>query len=132
METPPPKVLALVVADRVYRDDDSGKLFALGIRSVIGASSFPLEHVHLAAYVALVNGRGETTVGVQLIDADEERGPLAEGEALVTFPDPIAEVELVFDFHGLTFPEPGEYRLQLRSNRQFLRERVLVVRPAES
>lgn len=128
METPPPEVLALVVADYAYRDDESGKLSILGIRSLIGASSFPLEHPQLSAYVALINGRGMVTMEIQLIDTDEERETIARGEAELTFPDPLTEVELVFDLRQVIFPAAGEYRLQLRCDGHFLRERVLVIR----
>ena len=127
MNAPPPEVIALVLADRAYHDDDSGKLFILGVRSRIGALSFPLNHGHLAVYVAVANGRGAAAIGIRLIDADEEREPLAESESIIEFPNPLDEVQVVFELHDLTFPEQGEYRLQLRSDGQFLRERILVI-----
>jgi hypothetical protein len=113
MEQVPPEVLALVIADGVHHDDVAGKLFLLGTRSVIVAKSFPLVHPRLAGYVALVNGRREMLVRVRVIDGDEEREPVATDETVMVFPDPLTEVELVFEFTDLIFPEPGDYRLQL-------------------
>lgn len=127
METPPPEVMALIVADHIYRDDTSGKVFILGSRTWIGARSFPLEHPQLAVYVALINGRGTVDISIQVIDNDEEREPISQGEAQVTFPSPLSEVEVVFELNEVVFPEPGEYRVQLRSDGRFLRERTLVV-----
>lgn len=127
MDKPPPEVLALILADHVYHDDVSTKLFFLGVRSVIAGSSFPLGLHQLAAYAVVVEGRGAMSFQVRLTDADEEREPVHENEAEVSFTDPLAEVELIFDMMDLVFPEPGEYRLQLRANGQFLCERRLML-----
>lgn len=122
-----PEVLALVVADAVHHDDVSGKLFILGIRSEIGAAEFPCEHARLVAYAALVEGHGEMLVRFRLIDSDEEREPIAIEESIVTFDDPLAELQVIADFIDLTFPESGDYRLQLFVDGQFLRERRVLL-----
>lgn len=132
MEPPLPEVLALIITDQVYRDEVSGTLSMLGIRSAIGATAFPWNHPRLSAYVALANGRGETSMRIRLVDSDEDRDPVFEDETQVTFPDPLAEIELVFKLSDLVFPEPGEYRLQLLAAGQFLRERRLVIIPLEN
>jgi hypothetical protein len=44
---------------------------------------------------------------------DEEGDPIFDVETEVEFADPLEVVELTFAPHGVTFPEPGEYRLQL-------------------
>lgn len=107
MEQPPPEVLALVLADHVHRDDLSDKLFILGTRSAIGARSFPWTHPVLAIYAALVDGRGETALRFRLVDADEAREAVAEEETVVTFPDPVTELQVVVFFSDLIFPEPA-------------------------
>jgi hypothetical protein len=127
MEQPPPEVLALIVADHVYRDDVSGKYFILGTRHWLAATDFPYTHPRLAAYVVLVGGRGETALEVRLVDVDEVREPVFADERSVTFPDPLAIREGVFSLEELVFPEPGEYRFQLYANGQFLRERRVFV-----
>lgn len=60
MEQLPPEVLALVAADRVYRDDSTNKLFILGTRSAFGAAAFPFICSSLAVYASMIDGRGET------------------------------------------------------------------------
>jgi len=45
----------------------------------------------------------------------------------VEFPDPIAICEGEVNFSGLTFPLPGEYRLQLVSAGELIIERRLLV-----
>ena len=67
-----------------------------------------------------------------LVDSDEERSPLFEEETLVTFPSPLAEIDLLFHLGDLVFPVPGEYRLQLHAAGHLLRERRLVIVPLDS
>lgn len=125
MEKPLPVVLALVVADLVYHDDISSKPFILGVRSVILGSSFPCEIPRLAVYAAVVEGRGTMTLEIRLIDADEERTAVYEAAADVTFRDPLTEVELTFEMKDMSFPQQGDYRLQMRVDGRFLCERRL-------
>jgi hypothetical protein len=132
MEPPPPEVLALVLADHIHHDDETGKLFILGTRLQIWARSFPLDHPALAVYAALVDGRGNITLRFRLVDSDEEGEVVAEEEAEVTFDDPLTELQVVVSFNELVFPEPGEYRLQLFAGGQFLRERRLMVGQIEN
>ena len=122
-----PEVLALVLADAVHHDDVSGKLFILGTRAEIEAAEFPYRHPRLAAYVALVEGRGEMLLRIRLIDSDEELAPLAIEESVVSFDHPLAELQVVAEFTDVEFPEPGDYRLQLYVDGQFLRERRIIV-----
>jgi hypothetical protein len=119
-------VLALIVADQVYRDDVSGKAFIPGARFGIGARAFPYTHPRLAAFVALVNGRGDVSLQVRPVDVDDAREAVFVDEMTVTFPDPLTEVEVVFLLPDLVFPEPDESRLQLDADGQFLRERQIV------
>lgn len=129
MEKPLPEVLALVVADLVYHDDVSEKLSVLGVRSRFFASSYPCRITQLSAYAVIVEGRGAMTFEIRVTDA--ERPPVYENEVEVNFSDPLTEVELIFDMKDLTFPEPGEYRLQLRVAGRFLCERRLLLVPIQ-
>jgi hypothetical protein len=58
----PPEVLALVIADHVHRDDNTGKFFILGTRASIGTAAFPFNCPNLAVYASLIDGRGETAL----------------------------------------------------------------------
>jgi hypothetical protein len=132
VEQQPPEVLALVIADHVHRDDNAGKFFILGTRSSIGAADFPFTCPSLAVYGSMIDGRGETTIKLRLIDVDEAREPVVEYETTVNFLEPTEEVEIVFRLVDLIFPEPGDYRLQLYGAGQFLRERRFLVIPLEN
>ena len=87
---------------------------------------------NLAVYASLIDGRGETPIQLRLIDVDESRDAVLESETLVNFLDPTEEVDIAFRLVDLVFPEPGDYRLQLRAAEQFLVERRFIVIPLEN
>lgn len=132
VEQQPPEVLALVIADYVHRDDSTGKFFILGTRASIGAAAFPFNCPSLAVYVSMIDGRGETPMRLRLIDVDEARDPVLEFDTTLNFLDPTEEVEVVFRLVDLSFPEPGDYRLQLYGASHFLRERRFLIVPLEN
>jgi hypothetical protein len=119
------------VCDLVYRDQGTGKRFILGCFSAIHAFDFPAVHPALGIYVDLTNGRGTVTLKVQIVDTDEVREPIWTNELQVEFSDPrmIAELDLMAG--GLSFPEPGEYRVQVYASGAFVIERRLLVNKLE-
>src|SRR5206468_1189132 len=129
----PPLALALIVADHITRDLGTGKLSVHGIFNAIGAFSFPWRHPSIMVYGALTDGRlGKTPIVLRLVDAEEERPPVAEATAEIEFPDPFAIVEFVLPMNGVLFPEPGEYRLQLHGAGTPLLERRIMVIPVQT
>jgi hypothetical protein len=125
-------VLALIVADYVHRDENSGSFTILATRSAIGAREFPWRHARLAVYAALTDGRSDTTLQLRLVDVEAAREPVLEYETVIQFMDPTDDVEVVFHLSDLVFPEPGDYRLQLFTAGQLLCERRLLVIPLEN
>jgi len=117
----------MVLADHVHRDEATGKFFILGTYSCIRAASFPACHPRITVYLALINGRGPTSLKVRLVDADESRLPVFESEGIIEMTDPNQVVEAVFLHTGATFPEAGDYRLQLFAGENLLRETRLQV-----
>jgi len=131
VEQQPPDVIAMVLADAVLHDFATGKCFIQGTYSVIGAREFPHLHPSIVVYTAVTGGHGQTPMKLRLVDANEDRAPLFQNEAMVSFPDPITVIELVIATPNVVFPEPGEYRLQLSGAGEFLRERRIHVVPIE-
>ena len=102
------------------------------MRTSIGAATFPFQCPSLAVYASMIDGRGEIALQLRLIDVDESREAVVDFETLVNFFDPIEELELAFRLTGLVFPEPGDYRMQLYANGQFLKERRFLIIPLEN
>jgi len=124
---PPPYALAIVICDAIWRDPGTGKRLIIGCFSVLNAHEFPATQPMMAVYVSLTNGRGQVPLRIQLVDADEEREPIFSAEMDTEFTDPrmIAEVDCIM--MGVTFPQPGEYRMQVFASGQFVIERRIVV-----
>ncbi len=122
-----PYPLAMVVCDYIWRDPYTGKNTIIGTFSLIGGESFPLTHPSLGVYVSLTDGIGHCAVRLELADVNELREPIVVLEQIVDFEDPRMIAELVFQISGVTFPDPGEYRLKLFANQDFLMERRLLL-----
>ncbi len=118
--------MALLICDHVWRDPRSGKHSLLGTFFGLGASSFPLV-TSLSVYFSVTEGRGSLPVRMELIDVDEEREPVFDVEGVFEFQDVRQVVEGTFVFENISFPEPGEYRLNLFIAGEFLMERALHV-----
>ncbi len=121
-ERPAPDVLSMIVCDQIITDRMTGKQSLIGMFSRVHARGFPASHPQLCVYVALTEGYGETEFTIRVVDTNDERPPIVEGKGKVRFKDPRSIANLALQFHGLTFPASGEYRVQLYSSGELLRE----------
>ncbi|MFH0981062.1 MAG: hypothetical protein V2A79_05940 [Planctomycetota bacterium] len=117
-----PDVLSLIVCDQIITDRVSGKVSLIGMFSAIHSPRFPVAHPQICVYVAMTDGHGKTPITIRIVDANEARRPLVEGKGTVEFKDPRMIANLALQFHGLTFPEAGQYRVQIWSGSTLLRE----------
>ena len=118
----PPLVLSMVLADHIHSDPDTGKFSVLGTYYTILGREYPCHRERLWIYLALTDGRGEVNLQLRVIDVDELREPVYEGEASVSFSDPLQISKLALVCHDVTFPEPGEYRVQLSASGSPIRD----------
>ena len=121
-EMPPPDVVALLVCDQIITDRLTGKQSLIGMFSKVNVMKFPAVHPQLCVFVALTEGRGKTDLSIRIVDGNESRPPLVEGKGVVQFKNPRDITHLALQFHGLRFPSPGEYRVQLWCGGALLRE----------
>lgn len=122
MSKPVPEVLSLLVCDQIITDRMTGKQSLIGMFSKIHTRGFPASHPQLCIFVMMTEGYGEVDVLLRVVDSNDSRAPIVEGKGKVRFKDPRAIANLSLQFHGLTFPEPGEYRIQLFAEGELLRE----------
>ena len=124
---PTPDVIALLICDQIITDRLTGKQSLIGMFSNVHARGYPATHPQLCVFVALTDGHGETDLTIRIVDSNDARAPIVEGKGKVVFKDPRAIANLALQFHGLTFPEPGEYRVQLYAGNELLREARLML-----
>ena len=128
---PLPDVLSMVVCDQIITDRVTGKQSLIGMFSRIHSQGFPASHPQICIYVALTEGYGEVELEIRIVDGNEERPPLVAGKGRVKFQNPRAIANLALQFHGLTFPQAGEYRVQLWAAGTLLREARLEIHQLE-
>ena len=124
---PTPDIIALLVCDQIITDRMTGKQSLIGMFSNIHARGFPATHPQLCVFVALTDGHGETDLTIRIVDSNDSRPPIVEGRGKVVFKDPRAIANLSLQFHGLTFPAAGEYRVQIFAGSELLREARLAL-----
>jgi len=124
---PAPMVLAMVLCDAIYQDPATKKCTLLGTFSTINAKTFPAVHRQLAVHLALTGGHGKARVRLTLLGVEESQEPLFSREGVIEFKDPRMVAEVNFAIANLSFPKPGEYRLQVHGNDELLMERRLYV-----
>jgi len=124
---PAPMVLAMILCDAIHQDPATKKSTLLGTFSTINARNFPAVHRQLAVHAAMTNGHGKTRIRLTLVGPNESQPPLFSREGMIEFVDPRMVAELNFALANISFPEPGEYRLQIFGNDELLMERRLYV-----
>lgn len=121
-----PVVLALTLCDLIYLDPATGKRSLLGLFSVAVGATFPLTLGHMAIHAALTECIGKLLLTLRIVDVNEVRQPVVEVKGDVDSDDPLTVIDLGFVMGPVSFPEPGEYRIQLFCNGTPLMERRLI------
>jgi hypothetical protein len=79
----------------------------------------------------LTDAHGKVLLELRLIDADEEREAIFHAEEEIDFSDRAAIIEWDVMVEDIAFPAPGNYRVQLFANGEFVQERRLKVHQLE-
>jgi hypothetical protein len=121
-ERPPPVAQALLLADFIHRDARNGKYDVYGVFNLVSCPCFPATLPDPWVYVALTEIYGPTAVRVRVVSADEDE-PCFSAELTASAPDPVTVVEAAFPVRGVSFSNPGLYRLQLVADEVVIAER---------
>lgn len=123
---PPPKALSFLVCDYIHRDASTGKATLIGCFANLYSPKFPITVPVMAVYAVVTNGHGKVPIRVKIVDSEEELEPINDSTFEVEFSDPRMTAEVVGFLTDVTFPKPGEYRLQLYAWEDCLVERKIV------
>ena len=122
----PPEVLAMILCDQVITDVESNKKSLIGLFDQVETVALPCVIHELHVYLSLTDGHGTLTVALACVTVDEGE-QLFRGEAEIEFAGPLQVIEMHFVFPNARFPRAGEYRFQLSTLGQVLRERRFLV-----
>ena len=85
----------------------TGKQSLIGMFSVVHSPRFPAAHPQLSVFASLTGGHGQVKLMIRIVDVNEARPPLVQGQGEVQFANPLAIANLALQFHGLTFSRAG-------------------------
>ncbi len=127
-----PVLQALVLADHVYVDAQTGKKIIAGTFNELRAVEFPTEFSHVTfAYLCLADLRGQTELELRYVD-------LSDGEVLmqlegitVAAASPLESTELIVEVPGFPMPRPGSFALEAHCGDEMLGFLRISVREVE-
>ena len=133
MTTPVPKANAMLICDYVITEQGTNKKSLIGIFEHIGAAQFPVIHNSMSVYVKLTDAQGDYQFRLDLADLKNER-LIAQCNlpSKIHINHPLETRELVFNFMGLKFVEPGQYEFRMYANDHIFGQKVFVVNQASN
>jgi hypothetical protein len=108
-----PLCLALILAQSVSYDTETGVLSIVGPYAELATESFPVPYRSMEAYAVLTECDGDVLVELRLVDELEVRRPVFRQLVSVHFDGPQDVKELIFHLVDVTIPAADDYQLQL-------------------
>ena len=101
--------LAMIIADRVFREEGNGKMHISGTFNRIGAAKFPLPwhlfHVYLA-FTDVPVGKHQAKLTFRYVD-NPDADVLCSAQGPIESKDRLRAIEMNMAFQGLVLPRPG-------------------------
>ena len=114
-----PQTRAILLADQVYRDEETGKSIIAGTFNRIGADRFPAVHPSAVLYLNLTDFEGKAELRIRLA-SDKDGATLHEHTFEVESRDRLGSCEVTVRLNNLTFPAPGKYSLEISMGDEYL------------
>ncbi len=116
-----PTLQALVLADHIYVDRDSGKKVIAGTFNRLKAETFPAEFGRPTwAYVCLTEIRGRATVELRYVDLSNNQVLMRTKLGDVRAGDPLESIEMVVEVPPFPMPHAGPYALEVHAAGEML------------
>jgi len=128
-----PRLQALILADHVYADAQTGKKVIAGTFNRLRARSFPTQFSrNTFAYISLTDIRGRVSLELRYVDNTDLSVLLRAEPMEVEGNDPLATLEFAMAIPPFPMPHPGSYSFELHANDEKLGSvRVLVAQLAQ-
>lgn len=128
----PCECLAMLIADKVIREERTHKVYILGTFNSIYARSFPSVHDSLHVYLALTEATsGRHAARIEMVYL--EQGPDLQEQALlktempIVFTDKLQVMEFNIEFRGIRLPKAGTLDVRFYLDGEFICSRQLRV-----
>lgn len=125
--TKAPLLLAFLLADKVFREAETGKVHVAGTFNKVGAVSFPFMFNQLFIYLAMTDLReGKHELSVELRHLDGNR-PILKVAHPIQSPGPLDVIEVSMGFNRVMIHEEGCLEFELRCDGAVVSGRTLRV-----
>lgn len=125
-DNPIPTLLTFLICESVIHDAETQKKTLVGIFDRLLSVSTPVGIAGLGVYAKLVEGSGEYTFKVRLVNLKDE-SPLLDISVPATWQLSELPLEFGVNFRGLQIPTLGDYEFQLFANDVYLGRAVFKV-----
>lgn len=117
LSQPHPIVQAIILADEVYTDSDTGKKIIAGTFNGLWGHDFPTEFDRTTkVYLSLTNCRGDMLLQMRYIDLSDDEVLMESPEVNLECDDPLAITEVVMEVPPFPMPHVGHYEFEVRCN----------------
>jgi len=121
-----PTVNALLVAERVYRDGQSGNWIIAGVFNTITVSQLPWVHDWMEIFFQVTNVSRPVDLRLHIEHAADANVVVNVGGNIAA-PSPLKVIEAKITLRYAPFPKAGKYWVQLTSHQQILSQAPLYV-----
>src|SRR5262245_3803408 len=121
---PRPVVLGLNLCDYVIVEERTRKVSLIGTFSGLGTAEFPALAPPFSVFAMLTDGLGSATIELIVIQMETNEQVYLH-QAVLTFPDKVAEVRYHLRVRQCTFPTPGNYQFTLVLDGEWMAHRRL-------
>jgi len=104
-----PIVQAIILCDRIYKDDENGKCVLAGTFNRVRLPEFPCEYQPAALYLNLSDFSGLHTVSFRFKRLSDDLVIEESPEFGLDHDDRREHHECIFELPPMEFPEPGRY-----------------------
>jgi hypothetical protein len=116
-----PIIQALLLADNVYTDAETGKRVIAGVFDSITVPEIPGHFLKVTcAYVSLTELRGRVEVMLRYVDLDSNEVLMENGPTIIEQNDPIASVDFAVAIPPLPVPHEGIFALEVHANDELI------------
>jgi hypothetical protein len=123
-----PILLSFLLADKVFREMETGKVHIAGTFNQLSAMTFPMVHPQFFTYIAISALKpGAHKMGMQLnyLDTGEK---LLQVEQEFNSPGPLDVIEMNMCFNQMVFKREGDVELILEINGNIMQTRKLMLK----
>lgn len=127
-----PQAYAMLLCQRVIREDGTGLISLISIFETITARQLPLTIPSIFVFAKLTDAQGEYVFKLEVVRRNDDKMIAEAPMPPITVEDPIASGELIFELGGLTFTESGYYDFRLWANGVFITSQSMLIVVVES